>query len=105
MYQYLDKEKLHYLAELCDEEGVLGEDFFDTTEDFLEHVKENNIEYVGEIDFNVHLSEVVNNTPLPWFGKVSEGMYQIGEGVFTGHDGWVQFHEELEKEMKKKWKI
>jgi hypothetical protein len=60
LYQYLDKENLHYLAELHDEDGVMGEDFFNTTEEFLEHVKENNIEYVGAIDFNVHLSEVVN---------------------------------------------
>ena len=60
MYQYLKSEKLHYLAELDDEEGVIGEDFFESTEEFLEHVKENDIKYVGKIDAELMLSEMLN---------------------------------------------
>tara|TARA_R110000851_G_scaffold196444_2_gene347351 strand:- start:4347 stop:4658 length:312 start_codon:yes stop_codon:yes gene_type:complete len=76
MYQYLDKEKLHYLAELCDEEGVLGEDFFDSTEEFLEHVKENNIEYVGEIDAELMLTELLTkNIKIEYDKELGEGAY------------------------------
>lgn len=34
-YQYLNDEKLHYLTEVHPEDGILGELFFETTEEFL----------------------------------------------------------------------
>lgn len=59
MYQYLDGENLHYLAELDDEEGVMGEYFFNSTEEFLDYTKENDIKFEGAIDAELMLTELL----------------------------------------------
>jgi len=76
MYQYLKNEKLHYLAELDDEEGVMGEDFFESTEAFLDYVEANNIEYVGEIDAELYITELLTkNIEIEYDKELGEGAY------------------------------
>jgi len=76
MYQYLKDENLHYLAELHDDDGVLGEDFFNTTEEFLEYTKVNNITFVGEINAEVMLTELLTkNIRIEYDNELGEGAY------------------------------
>lgn len=35
---------------------------------------------------------------LPKFGYVGGGMYQIGDGCFTGKAGWDAFNKELQRQ-------
>lgn len=78
MYQYLKDEKLHYLAELHDDDGVLGEDFFDNTEEFLEHTKANNINFVGEVDAELMLTELLTkNIRIEYDKEHGMGAYDV----------------------------
>jgi hypothetical protein len=42
---------------------------------------------------------------VPYMGPVGGGLYQIGEGCFTGKQGYDDFIEALKEEAKKKWDI
>ena len=41
--QYLDLENMYYLVELHDEDGIMGEHFFETEEELDIYIKNNNI--------------------------------------------------------------
>jgi hypothetical protein len=110
-YQYLEDEKLHYLTELHPEDGILGEHFFETEDEYKKYVKENNLMVFPKVDFEKEIGKVVDKfkenydeQTFPEIGMVSKGMYHIGGGCYTGYGGWVQFNETI-VEASKKWKI
>lgn len=89
--QYLEDENLHYLTELHEEDGILGEYFFYTAKELNDYVKENKIifnrELYGELktmgltNDHCHLVlEWVDSLPIQVVG--SNITATIEEGVF-----------------------
>ena len=75
-YQYLEDEKLHYLTEVHPEDGILGELFFETTEEFLDYTKKHNITFKGEVDAKVFLDElIVKNVEIEYDKEHGEGAF------------------------------
>jgi len=92
-YQYLKDEKLHYLTEVHPEDGILGELFFESTEEFLDYTEKNNITFNGEIDAEVFLGELLTKEIEIQFDK------EHGEGAYKG---MVDLRDELMVEELKK---
>jgi hypothetical protein len=48
LYQFLENENLHYLTHNSSLHGIIGENFFETYEEYKKHITDNNLK-VNEI--------------------------------------------------------
>lgn len=74
LYQYLTEENLYYLSEHHPEDGVLGEDCFETFTELEKYVKDNNIPIrLGE---NRNITNITY-TGEPFFSELKTGKLSI----------------------------